>query len=410
MTLPPTFTGPGFFAGEAPDGLTTVAGIPTSAQVRIYWRDPDGGEDVLVASTQSASDGTWRITNLNPELSYVVRAQKTNYDDVTVVGAQPSRTDVIDVIDLLEPNEDSSGLDGHVLLNSGLTPFSVSVIEPLPFGLEPAINGRVLTIEGTSDDVGVWESVVRVTASNGVFVDVPVTVEIAGQTFYEYALSLSPLAYWPLDEATLGPVLDHSGNGLHGTLTDTPRVTLRGVPLRRGHAGAMGFCVDSLGTARVTAPSDARIQSLMDAGKSGTIAFWAKRTAWSTYNFVVALWDNPFSGSARYRVYGGGFTFETPQNANRVASVGADVLDEVFFVVARKNAGESKCDLFVNGTWYSFSKGWTDPARSGTNALQFPATGGWNYYGMRGYLSDMALFDRALTNAEVEKLYALGLE
>ena len=94
MSTLPDFTGPGFFAGEAPDGLTTIAGTPTSAQVRVYWRDPADPDapDALVASTQSAADGTWQIAGLNPALRYVVRAQKSQFDDVTVVGAMPSRS------------------------------------------------------------------------------------------------------------------------------------------------------------------------------------------------------------------------------------------------------------------------------------------------------------------------------
>ncbi len=184
MSTLPDFTGPGFFAGEAPDGLTTIAGTPTSASVRVYWRDsadPDA-PDVLVDSTQSAADGTWQIAGLNPALRYVVRAQKSQFDDVTVVGAAPSRTDVIAYVDQLVPREDElgnvDGLTGHVLLDSGLPPFTCEVIQPLPYGLSARVEGRKLLIEGVSADEGVWDSTVRVTASNGVWVDVQVLVEI----------------------------------------------------------------------------------------------------------------------------------------------------------------------------------------------------------------------------------------
>lgn len=181
MSTLPDFTGTGFFAGEAPDGLTTIAGTPTSASVRVYWRDPADPQapDALVASTQSAADGTWQITGLNPALRYVVRAQKSQFDDVTVVGAVPSRSDVIAYVDHLEPTEDFDGLTGYVLLDSGLQPFTCEVIQPLPYGLSARVDGRKLLIEGVSTDNGLWESVVRVTASNGVFADVPVVVEIA---------------------------------------------------------------------------------------------------------------------------------------------------------------------------------------------------------------------------------------
>lgn len=184
MSTLPDFTGPGFFAGEAPDGLTTVAGTPTSASVRVYWRDPADSQapGALVASTQSAADGTWQIAGLNPALRYVVRAQKSQFDDVTVVGAAPSRSDVIAYVDQLVPHEDEfgyvDGLTGYVLLDSGLRPFTCEVIQPLPYGLSARIEGRKLLIEGASEDVGDWESVVRVTASNGVWVDVLVVVQI----------------------------------------------------------------------------------------------------------------------------------------------------------------------------------------------------------------------------------------
>ena len=180
----PRFVGTGFFAGEAPDGLTTVYGDPIPADVFVYWRDQDNPleKEVLVGAAKSAQDGTWRIMGLNYNLQYVIRARAQGYDDATVVGAAPSRSDVIAYVDQLVPREDVfgdvDGLTGHVLLDSGLPPFTCEVIEPLPYGLSARVDGRKLLIEGVSTDNGLWESVVRVTASNGVWVDVPVQVQI----------------------------------------------------------------------------------------------------------------------------------------------------------------------------------------------------------------------------------------
>lgn len=177
----PRFVGTGFFAGEAPDGLTTVYGDPISADVFVYWRDTDDpmAQEVLVGATKSAPDGTWCITGLNYNLRYVVRARASGRDDVTVVGVQPSRSDVISYVDHLEPTAEFDGLTGYVLLDSGLPPFTCEVIDPLPYGLSARIEGRKLLIEGVSSDAGWWGSMVRVTASNGVWVDVPVQVRIA---------------------------------------------------------------------------------------------------------------------------------------------------------------------------------------------------------------------------------------
>lgn len=176
----PRFVGTGFFAGEAPDGLTTVYGDPIPADVFVYWRDHDSPleKEVLVGATKSAQDGTWRIMGLNYNLQYVIRARAQGYDDATVVGARPSRSDVIAYVNHLEPTEYFDGLIGHVLLDSGLPPFTCEVIGPLPYGLEPVLDGRKLLIEGASTDKGLWDSVVRVTASNAVWVDVPVQVQI----------------------------------------------------------------------------------------------------------------------------------------------------------------------------------------------------------------------------------------
>ena len=180
----PRFVGTGFFAGEAPDGLTTVYGDPIPADVFVYWRDQDNPleKEVLVGAAKSAQDGTWRIMGLNYNLQYVIRARAQGYDDATVVGAAPSRSDVIAYVDQLVPREDVfgdvDGLTGHVLLDSGLPPFTCEVIEPLPYGLSARVEGRKLLIKGVSTDNGLWESVVRVTASNAVWVDVPVQVQI----------------------------------------------------------------------------------------------------------------------------------------------------------------------------------------------------------------------------------------
>lgn len=180
MSTLPDFTGPGYFAGESPEGLTTVAGIPVPAQVQVLWRDPADptGAETLVAQTTSAANGTWQITNLNPGLQYVVRGIKTGFNDVTVVGAMPTRTDIVTATGSFATNEDKNGVDGMVLIESGLPPYTVTQISPLPFGLEPVLDGRVLTIEGTSEDGGTWSSAVRITASNGPHVDISVNVEI----------------------------------------------------------------------------------------------------------------------------------------------------------------------------------------------------------------------------------------
>lgn len=257
MSTLPDFTGTGFFAGEAPDGLTTIAGTPTSASVSVYWRDPADPQapDALVASTQSAADGTWQIAGLNPALRYVVRAQKSQFDDVTVVGAMPSRSDVIAYVDNLEPTEEFDGLAGHVLLDSGLPPFACEVIQPLPFGLTARVDGRKLLIEGVSSDAGLWESVVRVTASNGVWADVPVQVRIA---WTPASLSVVPKIWldWgsQLDAAAMSW---HNAGSAGGAFSQANAAARPSVVIGPGGRRVLAFDgVDSLSGSSVAALKD----------------------------------------------------------------------------------------------------------------------------------------------------------
>jgi hypothetical protein len=171
--------GDAFLGGEFPEGTTTVEGVPTAASIKVFYRAPGMHFDGLqAAETHSGDDGTWFVGGLYSHLRYDVVARLEGRNDVIVSNVQAARIDVITLEGEFTNNEDFNGVDGEILITSGLPPFTATVIQPLPFGLGPAINGRTLTIIGTSDDVGVWESVVRVTASNGVWVDVPVWVEI----------------------------------------------------------------------------------------------------------------------------------------------------------------------------------------------------------------------------------------
>lgn len=170
--------GPGYLAGEHPAGRTTVNGTPVSADVDVFY-ELDTKDWQCVASTTSQPDGTWSIVGLNPDKKFNVVARHASFGGVIAVDVQPSRTDVVTLSGAFTANDDFNGVAGFMTIESGMPPFTASVVDPLPYGLNPlVVDGRKLVIEGTSDDVGLWESVVRVTASNGVLVDVPVQIQI----------------------------------------------------------------------------------------------------------------------------------------------------------------------------------------------------------------------------------------
>ena len=96
MVLSPSVTrlrkGAGYLAGEFPDGITTVGGVPTGATVRILYRPESGapGDGLVVAEVQSAADGTWRVEGLDESLKYDVVGRKADRNDVIMAGVTPA--------------------------------------------------------------------------------------------------------------------------------------------------------------------------------------------------------------------------------------------------------------------------------------------------------------------------------
>ena len=146
----PRFVGTGFFSGEAPDGLTTVYGDPIPADVFVYWRDPDDpmAQEVLVGATKSALDGTWLITGLNYNLRYVVRARASGFDDVTVVGVVPTRTDVVSAVGSFAIDPDTDSITGQAWVEGGLPPYIFTRIDAAAPGITADFSGRHVSLSG----------------------------------------------------------------------------------------------------------------------------------------------------------------------------------------------------------------------------------------------------------------------
>lgn len=83
--------GAGYLAGEFPDGITTVEGVPVAATVRILYRPESGepGDGTVVAEVKSAPDGTWRVDGLDPSLKFDVVGRKAGHNDVIMANVTP---------------------------------------------------------------------------------------------------------------------------------------------------------------------------------------------------------------------------------------------------------------------------------------------------------------------------------
>ena len=83
--------GVGYFKSTFPEHITSVDGVPVSAEVRVLLRNhPNKDYDMLVvAKVQSANDGTWEIHGLNPNFKYDVIARYTGYNDLIMSDLTP---------------------------------------------------------------------------------------------------------------------------------------------------------------------------------------------------------------------------------------------------------------------------------------------------------------------------------
>lgn len=82
--------GNGYLAGEFPDGVTTVEGVPVGAEVRVLLRSSDPAIDgSVIDKVKSAPDGTWRADNLSPNLRYDVVGRKDGFNDVIMANVAP---------------------------------------------------------------------------------------------------------------------------------------------------------------------------------------------------------------------------------------------------------------------------------------------------------------------------------
>lgn len=171
MSTLPDFTGPGYFAGESPDGLTTVAGVPVAAQVQVLWRDSadPAATETLVTQTASSADGQWQITGLNPDLQYVVRGRKPGFDDVTIVGATPTRTDIINAIGSFATDPDTESISGQMVVEGGLPPYTFTRLDAAPESIVVDFDGHFITLAGFAYlENGSGSIAIKAQASNNV--------------------------------------------------------------------------------------------------------------------------------------------------------------------------------------------------------------------------------------------------
>lgn len=231
-------------------------------------------------------------------------------------------------------------------------------------------------------------------------------VNIATPSYEDYVLSLSPIAYWPFNETSGTVVNDLSESGYHGNIVNgIAGITYSGDILRNGSSGSMGFGINAPTISHASFSNDyTKVSELMGNEGASTICGWFKRTANTTYNIMLATYSHPSRGWSRYRITNN--HFESRDNNNRVTVPNYSIGSIYFFAWVKDNELEV-AKVYMNGSYY-YSSGWSQSTQTATYPLQIPGTGSWDYYPTRGYISDIAMFDYALSDEEIEQMYSLG--
>ena len=203
------------------------------------------------------------------------------------------------------------------------------------------------------------------------------------------------VGYWSLNESDLNNATifqDLSGNGNNGTSANTPSFVSdqNGVPNQ-----AMDFNgssdVITLGTEE-------------DLGTTNTISFWMNNAnttqqvmigTTSVSESTIYSWDD--TDRIHYRVYSTGGAEKETEEWDAV--IEHNIWNHFVFV---RSAGT--VTLYINGV----NEGSQTITQSGYSTLvgKVGNYGGANSYAVDGYLSDVAIYNKALSQAEISALYS----
>ena len=154
--LPPSFDllfakGPGFLAGEYPDGIVTVEGVPAEADLRVLLRSDDMLDGLVVARARSKPDGTYLIPGLNPALEFDLVARKEGRNDVIASRVKPVPVEGLYAASRFQLNQSGEQLVGFAQIWGGTPPYSVDIAggNPPP-GVTFSVSGDTIVVDDSA--------------------------------------------------------------------------------------------------------------------------------------------------------------------------------------------------------------------------------------------------------------------
>lgn len=157
------FRGAGEFAGEYPDGITSVEGVPAAADVVVQLRAPGTPFDGLTVTAVSSNvAGVWAVDAVRPGLKYSVVGRKDTQRDVIhseVVPLAPLKIAPLGTLVLPGSEDRSYTLRAY----GGVPPYTYSITSTPPTWM--AVSGDQLVVTAAPSTVSSGTATVMVTDS-----------------------------------------------------------------------------------------------------------------------------------------------------------------------------------------------------------------------------------------------------
>lgn len=240
-----------------------------------------------------------------------------------------------------------------------------------------------------------------------------------GKTYRDTIMSQSPMAYYEFNETSGTTMTDSSGNGYNGTFVNGAAYGQTNCPLNGNNKNA---CVDFDGVNDYAYVSTAAINAIFDPGSSYTISFWYYPEelpvgAWHDlfdraytthvspyYNLSLRMQNNRQVTATLHNTTGAPYV----QSASAVGAL--NLFQWTHFAIVVNNAG-TNIELFLNGVSQGVSgapagtyANYGHPVYIGTNKNLIGAS-----YSSDGKMDDVAIFNSALSSAQVLAQYNAGI-
>lgn len=208
------------------------------------------------------------------------------------------------------------------------------------------------------------------------------------------ALAEGLRAYWKLDETSTGNIQDSSTNGYIGVPQNSPT---------QGITGIIGSCVQLLDASN----QFFAVSKSVNISGACTISCWVKQTDWGNRVFIsnrqgANRWQFGCDGDAgNLTALFWGLSDEDHAAGNNTCKSGAWQHAVVTYDGAKVWIWSDSTNIYSGAATGNIATG------SGNTTLGSDSPAASNE--LNGLLDDVRIWDRALTGAEIEELYRLGM-